>query len=83
MGEHTHFTVVFERPDDYEDVHPQLCAEDLMTPCHGVRWEVAEGNLKQQRDELAKALRPIAERGEISADIINNARAALAKVRGE
>lgn len=23
------FTVVFEKPDGYEDVHPELCVEDM------------------------------------------------------
>lgn len=38
--------------------------------------------MKDQRDELLAALLPIAERGEISAKIITDAKAAIAKARG-
>lgn len=59
MGEHTHFTVVFERPEGYEDVHPQLCAEDHIIDYPGMKWEAADGNLIQQCDELAEALQQV------------------------
>lgn len=61
----THFTVVFERPEGYEDVHPQLCAEDHIIDYPGMKWEAADGNLIQRCEELAEALKEVTDTLEV------------------
>lgn len=77
----THFTVVFERPEGYEDVHPQLCAEDHIIDYPGMKWEAADGNLIRRCDELAEALE-MAERAlNECCGITLNSRAVADKIR--
>ena len=64
--------------DEIETLKAQLIEAEACARCeHEKRL-----GIEQQRDELLAALRPIAERGEIIAAIINQARAIIAKVEG-
>jgi hypothetical protein len=51
--------------------------------CTGSKLTLADANLIASAPDLLEALIPIAERGEISAEIITNARVAIAKATGE
>lgn len=82
MSEHTYFTVVFKRPEGYEDVHHEICAEDHVILHPDVRYESFDGNLAQQCAEMAEALQNVIREFDSADDYkvaFNNARAALAR----
>jgi hypothetical protein len=68
-------------------------AQGVNLGAEGMGWEPSANNmhdaatelrrLHEVNAELVEALRPIAEQGEISAKIIANAKAAIAKATGE
>lgn len=63
--------------DDEEGLQIATVMSDAGLPCE------KHANLIAAAPELLEALLPIAERGEISAKIIANAQAAIAKARGK